>query len=324
MGELIELEAGTLPGVSQPTIEKIRAIGITTVQALSMQLPQTLAKSSGMGEETAERAISKAVEITSDGFITGSQLLEQHLNRTKLTTGITELNNLLGGGIESQTTTEISGEYGSGKSQICHTLAVLAQLPIEEGGLGGQVAWIDTENTFRPERVIEISKARGLDPKTILDNIWHVLVFNAPHQRKMIEGLYRLCSEKDIKLIVVDSILANLRNEYVGRGMLGARQDELKIMLDHLRKVGISTNTTVVYTNQIVTTPDTMYSNPDKPTGGNIMGHAAATRLVLRKKGVSTTRIAKLIDSSCLPPGEAQFTIDEFGVRDTKENRKDE
>ena len=321
---LIELEAGALPGVSQPTIDKIRSVGITSVQALSMQLAQTLSKAAGIGEDTADRAISKAVKMTSEGFITGTQLHELHKLRTRLTTGIAELDNLLGGGIESQTTTEISGAYGSGKSQICHTIAVLAQLPVEEGGLGGSVAWVDTEDTFRPERVVEIAESRGLDPKVVLDNIWHVLVYNAAHQKIMIEKLYSLCPEKNIKLIIVDSILGCLRSEFIGRGMLSARQDELKIMLHHLMKVSISTRTTVVYTNQVVSTPDSMYSNPDKPTGGNVMAHAASTRLTLRKKGVSTTRIAKLIDSSYLPPGEAPFVIDEFGVRDTKENRKDE
>jgi len=317
MSESIELEPGILEGVSKPTIDKIRGVGITTLQALSMQVPKTLSESAGMGEDTAERAISKAVKLISKGYITGKQLRDKHNLRTRLTTGSEKLDALLGGGIESETTTEISGEFASGKSQICFTLAVLAQQPIEEGGLNGNVAWVDTEDTFRPERIMEICVARGLDPEKALENIRHALAYSAPHQKLLINQLYQLCHEENIKLIIVDSILGNLRSEYIGRGMLSARQDQLKIMLHDLMKVSISTKTTVVYTNQVLSSPDP-YKAAITPTGGNVMAHAATTRIYLRKPAntLKTTRIARLIDSSYLPPGEAPFQITAKGIED--------
>lgn len=316
MSDLIDLEAGILEGVTKPTIDKIVASGITTLQALSMQVPKTLSEQTGMGEDTAKRAISKAVKLISEGFITGKQLRDKHKCRTRLTTGSAELDDLLGGGIESETTTEISGEFGSGKTQICHALAVLAQQPLEEGGLGGDVAWIDTENTLRTERIEEICVARGLDPEDALDRIWHALAYNSQHQKLLINQLYKLCPENNIKLIIVDSILGNLRSEYIGRGLLSSRQDMLKGMLHVLMKVSISTKTTVVFTNQVLGTPD-MYAKPIKPTGGHVMAHSATTRIFLSKKR-DPLRKATLIDSSYLPPGEAMFHITTEGISDTK------
>lgn len=323
MSELLILEAGVLQGVTKPTIDKICKVNITTVQALSMQSPKALATLAGIGESTAERAITKAVELVTMGFITADMLRDKRRERTHLKTGSRMLDALIGGGIESQTTTELSGGFATGKTQICHTIAVLAQLPVSEGGLGGCVAWIDTEDTFRPERIVQICETRDLQSDAMLKGIYHALAMNTQHQKLLVKQLYSLCPEKNVKLIIVDSILGHLRAEYIGRGTLAARQDQLKDILQHLLKVALSTKTTVVYTNQILSDPGQMYGNPDRPAGGNIMEHAAGTRLFLRK-GRQDTRIAKLIDSLSLPEGEAPFVIDEYGIRDTEEFREEE
>ena len=329
MADPIELTEGILPGVTAPTIKKIMEAGIRTVDALATMNPRDLADKTGMGADTAEKAVQKAVTLTQNGYITGNQLWDKRQLRTRLTTGSKAVDNILQGGIESETTTEIAAANGVGKTQLCHQLAVMAQLPIEQGGLGGDVAWIDTEGTFIPSRIDQICKARGYNTEEVLGHIHHGLALNAPHQKLLIEQLYSLCPEFNIKLIIVDSMMGLLRSEYLGRGNLGARQDELKDMLLTLSKVARSTNTTVVYTNQVLDNPGVMYGNPEKATGGNVMGHAATTRLYLRK-GRQGTRVCRVNKSPYLPENEAIFIITESGIEDVegykppKEKRNDD
>lgn len=317
MNELIELETGIIDGVTAPTIKKIRDAEITTLQALSRQSTKDLSEKAGIGEDTAKRAITRAREMIDQGYITAKQLVELRSSRTRLHTGSYALDDLIGGGIESQTTTELIGDYATGKTQLSHQLAVNAQLSIEKSGFNGNVVWIDTEDTFRPERIIQICENRGLDKEKLLNGIWHSTCYNTAHQRLLIEQLYSFCPERNIKLVIIDSVLGHLRGEYIGRGMLSARQDELKRMLLNLRKVALSTKTTIIYTNQVMDDPSVIYGNPEKPTGGHVMGHAASTRLHLRK-GRRDQRIAKLIDSLSLPEGEAVFRITDMGIEDVE------
>jgi len=322
MTDPIQLEPGIIEGLTKPTIEKLRSAGIPTLQALAAQTPKDLAEKSGLGEETAQKAIRKAVQMVSEGFITGDVLKEKRNERTRLKTGCVALDNLLGGGVESQTTLEIAGAGGQGKTQIVHTLAVLAQLPIEQGGLNGEVAIIDTEDTWSIKRIEQIATARGLDAEKIIKGIHWARALNTEHQKYLIEQLFDLCSKAPIKLIIVDSMMAHLRSEYIGRGELSDRQGELGSMLQTLLKVAISTNTTVIYTNQVMNRP-IAYGDPEVSTGGHIMAHAGLTRIHLRK-GRKEIKIAKLVDSSYLPPGEAMFIITDKGIDDVIIEKKGE
>ena len=315
---MIELEEGALKGVTKPTIEKLLKAGIRTVEGLARQTPKALAERAGIGKDTAEKAIKKALVMISRGYIDGKQLHDEMMKRTRLSTGSTVLNELLGGGIESETTTEISGKEGSGKTQLCHILAVLAQQPIEEGGLDGEVAWIDTEDTFRPDRIIEICGARELDGDAVLAHIHRGKAVTSLDQRDLVEKLEALCHEKNIKLIIVDSMMAHLRAEYVGRAMLSERQTLLNDILQKLAKICQSYGITAVYTNQVMDNPAIMYGNPEKAVGGHIMGHAATTRIHIRK-GRQNLRIAVLMKSPYLPDGEAPFVITDGGIEDVSE-----
>lgn len=318
MSELTKLENGTIDGVSKQTIDKLVAAGITTLQALASQKANVLAKTTGIGEDTLEKAIRKAVEMVASGFITATQLREKRSLRTHLKTGSDALDELLGGGIESETTTELIGAGAAGKTQICHTLAVMAQQPINENGLGGGVAWIDTEDTFRPERIKEICEARGINPEPIMNGIHWAIAHNSEHQGILIDKLYDLIPQNGIKLVIVDSMIGCLRSEFIGRAKLNERQGDLGRMLQTLLQVALSMKVTVIYTNQVVSDPGVTYGNPEKPAGGNLMSHAAGTRLHLRK-GRENRRIAKLIDSLSLPEGEAAFVVCERGIDDTEE-----
>jgi len=325
MNSLTNLEPGVLTGPTAPTIEKIKKAGILTVEDLAIQTPSQLAERASMGKDTAEKAIRKALDHVSRGYVTGKQLHDELGLRTRLTTGSTVLDNLLGGGIESETTTEIIAEKGSGKTQMCHTLAVLAQLPIEEGGLNGEVAWIDTEDTFRPDRITQIANTLSLNADKILSGIYKWKAITTLHQKLAIEALAELCHNKNIKLVIVDSMMSHLRSEYIGRGTLSERQGILNDMLHKLSNLSQTWKLTSVYTNQVMDNPAIMYGNPIKAAGGHIMGHAATTRVFLRKssRGGKVTYIAKLTKSPYLPDGEAPFVVDEYGVRDTPGNREE-
>lgn len=196
----------------------------------------------------------------------------------------------------------------------CHEFAIDAQQPIEQGGLDGNVAWVDTEGTFRPERILEMCQNRGLDGETILKGIYHGLARSTDEQKDLIQQLYSLCPENNVKLIIVDSMIGHLRGEYLGRGNLSPRQNELGSMLQTLMKVAQSTKATVIYTNQMISNPDP-YKKSLSPTGGNIMGHAASTRVEIRKAR-QDKRILTLTKSPYLPNAEAVFRITPTGIED--------
>jgi len=320
--EQTPLEPGVLPGVTKPTITKIRKTNIVTVESLAAQTPPQLAADAGIGQDTASSAITKARTYLHSGFITGDQLLDKLSTRTRLTTGSKAVDKILGGGIESETTTEVAGPNGVGKTQLMHMLAITAQRPAEQGGLDGRVAWIDTEGTFRPERILEICRLRELDGGATLRGIYHGLARSTDEQKKLIKQLYSLCPENNIKLIIVDSMIGHLRGEYLGRGTLSARQNELGGMLQTLMKVAMSTKTTVIYTNQIISDPGKMFGNPDKPTGGNIMGHAATTRVQIRRSR-QDKRVLTLTKSAYLPAAEALFRITPAGIEDVEKHSED-
>ncbi|RLG25957.1 DNA repair and recombination protein RadA [Methanosarcinales archaeon] len=329
-----------LPGVGPATAEKLKEAGFTTVEAIAVASPGELVTAADLGESTASKIIiaaRKAADV--GGFETGDVVLERRKSIQKLTTGSNELDRLLGGGVETQSITEFYGEFGSGKTQIAHQLAVNTQLPNEYNGLNGSVVIIDTESTFRPERIthmVEGLKERfeendadlgadndsgvDLNPSQFLKRIHVARAYNSNHQILLVEAASKLAEElKDteypVRLLVVDSLTAHFRAEYVGRGTLADRQQRLnKHMHDLIRFAGLN-NATVVVTNQVMSKPDAFFGDPTKPIGGHIVGHTATFRVYLRKsKGEK--RIARLVDSPSLPEGEAVFSITTGGLRD--------
>ena len=105
------------------------------------------------------------------GFTTASMVQAVRESTIMISTGSSKLDELLGGGFESGSLTEIYGEFRTGKTQLCHTLAVTCQLPLAQGGAEGKAMYIDTEGTFRPQRLIAIAERFGMDPGAVLDNV---------------------------------------------------------------------------------------------------------------------------------------------------------
>ncbi|HEV8594168.1 MAG TPA: DNA repair and recombination protein RadA [Thermoplasmata archaeon] len=305
-----------LPGVGPATAEKLKEAGYTDMMALAVASPGDLAEVAEIGDAVAKKIIAAAREAADvGGFETGDVILERRKSVGKLTTGSKALDELLGGGLETQSITETYGEFGSGKSNLAHQLAVNATRPVDEGGLGGDTVWIDTEQTFRPERISSMAEALELDVEKVLQQVHVARAFNSHHQMLLVDKANELTNDFPIRLIVVDSLTAHFRAEYIGRGVLAERQQLLNKHIHELMRFGDIHNATIYVTNQVHSKPDAFFGDPTRPIGGHIVGHSATFRIYLRKsKGGK--RIARLVDSPNMPEAEAVFSISEEGIQD--------
>lgn len=243
--------------------------------------------------------------------------------RTKvfhITTGSRQFDEILGGGIQSMSITEVFGEFRCGKTQLCHTLCVSAQLPTDMGGGEGRVAYIDTEGTFRPDRIRSIAERYDVDADTCLENISYARALNSEHQIELVEQLGNELAEGTFRLLIVDSIMACFRVDFSGRGELNERQQKLNQHLSNLTRVAEDYNIAVFLTNQVQSDPgaSALFAAADgrKPVGGHVLAHASATRILLRK-GRGEERVAKLQDSPNMPEKECVYVIGEGGIKDT-------
>ena len=311
-------EIEDLPGVGEKVGEKLKAAGYTDLMALAAASAAELNDKCNLGEETANKIINAARGKLKMGFEVATEVLKRRESIGKIGTNSISLNNLLGGGVETQAITEAFGAFGSGKSQLAHQLAVNVQLPKEQGGLEGKAIFIDTEQTFRPERIQDMARALGLDPKGALENILVARAYNSDHQILLAEKAEEIIKTQGVRLLIVDSLTANFRSDYTGRGQLADRQQTLNKHLHKLQRLADVYNLAVYVTNQVMSRPDIMFGDPTVPIGGHVLGHQSTYRIYLRKsKGEK--RIARMIDSPCLPEGEAIFNVGLEGVKDDEE-----
>ena len=311
-----EMTIEDLPGVGPATAEKLREAGFEELLAIAVMSPMELAEQAELGEAVSSKIIQAAKKLANiGGFISGNALLDRRKTVQKLTSGTASIDELLGGGFETQSICEVFGEFGSGKTQIGHQLAVNTILPLSQGGLNGEVFYIDTEDTFRPERIAQMAEAVGMDPQDALDRIHVARAYNSAHQMLLVDEIKRMSKSIDVKLVIVDSLTSHFRAEYVGRGMLASRQQKLNRHLKELKQLSDVQNALILVTNQVMSNPAALWGDPTKAIGGHIVGHASTFRLYLRKsKG--GRRIARLIDSPNLPEGEAVFTVTAEGLKD--------
>jgi len=305
-------------GIGTSDINKLKAGNFYTVPHVAMATMKLLTSIKGISEAKAEKIRSAAHKLFDMGFQTAGEFAKQREETIYLSTGSKELDNLLQGGIETGSITEIFGEFRTGKTQLCHTLAVTCQLPCDHGGGEGKVLYIDTEGTFRPERCVAVAERFGMNPTDVLDNISYARAYNTDHQMKLLDDANKMMCEARHALIIVDSATALFRTDFTGRGELSARQMKLGQFLRQLLRMADSFGVAVVITNQVVACVDgsaMFQSDPKKPIGGNIMAHASTTRLYLRK-GRGSTRVCKIYDSPNLPESEAMFQIGEKGICD--------
>ncbi|XP_004364475.2 HsLim15 [Capsaspora owczarzaki ATCC 30864] len=310
-------------GINAADIAKLKTAGICTIKGVQMATKKTLCNIKGISEAKMDKMKEAVAKMGDAGFMTAMEYSVKRQMVFRISTGSAELSKLLGGGIESMAITEIFGEFRTGKTQICHTLCVTTQLPVEVGGACGKVAFIDTEGTFRPDRLGPIADRFGLDRNAVLENVMFARAYNSEHQMDLInQCAAKFAEEKGVyRLLIVDSVMAMFRVDFSGRGELAERQQRLGQMLSRLMKIAEEFNVAVVITNQMTADPGaglTFVPDPKKPIGGNIIAHASTTRLYLRK-GRAETRVCKIYDSPNLPESEAMFAISEGGIIDGKE-----
>ncbi len=333
-----------LPGVGPATADKLVDAGFDSYQGIAVASPAELSNTADIGESTAGDIINAAREAADvGGFESGAAVLERREEIGKLTWGVQEVDDLLGGGLETQSITEVYGEFGSGKSQVTHQMCVNVQLPREYGGLEGSAIFVDSEDTFRPERIDDM--VRGLRDEVLealfeawdveggpddegamedlveafLDDIHVAKAFNSNHQILLAEKAKELASEsqddaKPVRLLCVDSLTAHFRAEYVGRGELAERQQKLNKHLHDLMRIGDLYNTAVLVTNQVASNPDSYFGDPTQPIGGNILGHTSTFRIYLRKSK-NNKRIVRLVDAPNLADGEAVMRVEDGGLK---------
>ena len=304
-------------GLNSTDIKKLQEAGYNSLEALAFTCKKNLLAIKGINEAKADKLIKILEETLNLKIQPSSVALEERKRITRITSGSKELDTLLGGGFESNSITELFGEFRTGKTQICHTLCVTCQLPKKDGGGEGKAIYIDTEGTFRPEKLASIAERFGLDPKEAIENVFYARAYNSDHQNRLLMQVCALMCEHKFSLLVVDSATALYRTDYSGRAELSNRQMSLAKFLRNLQKIADEHKIVVVITNQVVATVDgnSFGGNDKKPIGGHIMAHACQTRLYL-KKGLKQNRICKIYDSPSLPEAEASYSITDRGIDD--------
>lgn len=321
--EAAEYKLADLEGVGPVTTKKLADAGVNSIMDLIVRGPVEIAEITGMDKDTAEKIVNKSrIQLSEAGVIAqsferASEIYKRRQDIGKITTGTNCLDTLFDGGIETQALTEVYGEFGCGKTQLCHTMCVMVQRARDEGGLDGKALYIDTENTFRPERIVSIANAHGMDPEKALDNIIVARAYNSAHQVLILEEASAIIQKDNIKLIIADSAVGLFRAEYLGRGTLAIRQQKLNHFVHLLSRMAETYNCAALATNQVMAAPDVFFGDPTRPVGGNVVAHTSTYRVYFKKSGKK--RIARMVDSPHHPESEVIFALGDAGVVDPDE-----
>jgi DNA repair protein RadA len=293
-------ELEDLPGVGEVTAEKLRQAGYGEFSAIAAAMPHDLAEVAGISAESAKKAIEAAKSTVDIGFETANDVFERRKNIIR---------------IKTMAITEMYGRFSSGKSQLGFQLAVNVQKPVDQGGLGGGVLFVDTEATFRPERIVQLAEAQGMDAHSVLMNIQVARAENSDHQIILVERAEEVIEKHNIKLVIIDSLTSHFRSDYLGRGALSERQQKLNKHVHDLQRMAEKYNLAVYVTNQVMDNPGILFGDPTTPIGGHVLAHMSTYRLYVRKSK-EDKRIARLVDSPNMPEGEAVFKVTPKGLTD--------
>jgi DNA repair protein RadA len=320
------LALDTIEDIGPATKNRLEEAGFKSIKDLVVRGPVEISETTGMEMDKSICLCNKArvrleeVGIIDKSFITATKLYNKRKKEERISTGSKNLDDLLEGGIETRAVTEIYGEYGTGKTQICHTLCLLVQQKKSKEWINNKALYIDTENTFRPERIVSIALSRNLDPDKALENIIIAKAYNSAHQELIVEQTGPIIDTNKVKLLIVDSAVAHYRAEFLGRATLSDRQQRLNKFMHMLLRIAETYNVAVLATNQIQSSPDAIFGDAFKPTGGHVVAHTSTYRIYLKRSGKN--RIARMVDSPYHPEREVLFTLAEQGVSDPDESIK--
>jgi len=306
-----------LPGVGAATATKMAEAGYSTLLSVAVATVGEIVELTGVSEAVGRKMIQAARSSLDMGFVSGEEVLRKRALVERISTGSKVFDNILGGGVETRAITEIFAEFGSGKTQIGHLLAVNTQLMKNEKN--PVAVYIDTENTFRPERIVQLAKGAGLEPQQVLKQIKVARAYNSDHQLLLAERVEELIKSQglNVKLVVVDSLTSHFRAEFIGRGTLAERQQKLNKHMHALLRLADTYNLSVYVTNQVMARPDVFFGDPTQAIGGHVVAHSSTYRVYLRK-GKKGSRVAKLIDSPSMPDAECNFIIETDGIKDVQ------
>lgn len=325
----MNLQLDSFQKIDPEYIRRLKQEGFHSIENLALGSPVDIAKLLNIDIDEAVSICNKAaIELEERGIISRGSLMEHtdlsgSNNRLYINTGSQELDELFGGkGIETKAITQFYGPSATGKTQLCHTLCVAVQ----QLQADYKTIYIDTEGTFRTERIAEIAKARGLDPNRVLQNVRCIQPLNSARLESILQQdlPLQLAQENDIKLIVIDSIINPYRAEYSGRGILSQRQSRLSKIMHHLQNIARVFDVAVVITNQIHTSVDGYsycLADSDRPMGGNVITHTST--FIVRLKGNSSYLMAEMKGSPCYPEGVKRFVINEKGIHDISQIHTD-
>ena len=321
MADDSRLALSALEDIGPATEKRLKEAGFRSIKDLLVRGPVDVAEATGMEMDECVQMCNKArlalqeLGVIDRSFVSATSLYEKRQEGERISAGGKNFDDLLGGGVETKTVTEVYGEFGTGKTQLCHTLCVLVQQEKKAGGLAGKAIYIDTENTFRPERIVSIAKARGFDADKALAGIIVAKAYNSAHQELIIEETGPVIEENGIKLVVVDSAVAHYRAEFLGRATLSERQQRLNKFMHILVRLAETYEVAVVVTNQIQSSPDAYFGDAVRPTGGNVVAHTSTYRIYL-KRSSGKNRIARMVDSPYHAEREVLFTLADRGIAD--------
>jgi len=301
-----------LPGVGAATAEKLVSSGYDNLMSIAVASPAKMVEAAGVTEATARKMINAARDALEMGFESGNELLKRRESVIKFSTSSKAFDAMMGGGFETGSITELYAQYGGGKTQIAHLMAV----NIQKVDPTANTIYIDSEGSFRPERIKQFAEGAGLDPDEVLKNIKVARAYNSDHQMLLVQKAEELIkSGLNVKVLVVDSLTSHFRAEFIGRGTLADRQQKINKHMHDLSKIAQMYNVCILVTNQVMAKPDQFFGDPTEAIGGHIVGHNSTFRIYLRK-GKKGSRVAKLVDAPNLPDAECSFTIEESGIKD--------
>lgn len=230
---------------------------------------------------------------------------------------VESLDTLTGGGIDIGSVTEIFGEAGSGKTQICMQLALNCVLPKENGGLAGRTIHISTDKQFAIQRLYQMASSLrervNLPDLELLDNI-DIMEFSSKEELRVFVSVslpQRLEQFANIRLVIIDSIAGIFRHEtnYI------ARADEMRGVVQKLERLADDHNFAIIMTNHVT-------SGIDDSCLGTAFENLVSTKLKIKnteeyrtsKSGISRVRLLDVIFSPRLPCRRERFLISSSGI----------
>jgi DNA repair protein RadA len=323
-----ELNINQLEGVGPVTVKKLEAFGVKSLIDICIRGSKEVAEITGTAKAKSDQWCFNAMKILEEKELIRKtdmstvELMRYHNDMELLPSKCKSIDELMGGGLKSECVYEVYGEFGSGKTQFCLSLLV------ESIAQGMNVVWIDCEDTFRPNRVLEILKSRmdedgdsysiaDEDLEKLLEHIDYIYTPNTEQLMGTINGLSDIMEAKKPRLVVIDGSIGQFREEYLGRGTLADRQNQIARLMTHIKNISFYFRCTVLFTNQVQSDPSIMFGDPTKPIGGNVVGHASTYRMYFKKSG--RKRIARMVDSPEHPQGDAPFTLNTSGIADVED-----